>query len=92
MAVIRCDVESPRAVDGEVAAAKERRIRLVGVVFEHVIATVGKRILRAVGQGHKAFIGVFRIDRGAVFVMDGRPRKHQLDLRVIRRIDDDLPR
>ena len=92
VAVIRCDVESPRAVDGEVAAAKERRIRLVGVIFEHVIGAVGKQVLRTIGQGHEAFIGVFRIDCGTVLVVDSRPRKYQLDLRVIGRIDDDLPR
>ena len=92
MAIIRRHVEGPRAVDGEVAAAKERRMRLVGVVFEHVIGTVGKRILRAIGQGHEAFIGVFRIDRGTVLVVDCRPRKYQLNLRVIGRVDHDLPR
>ena len=92
VAIIRRHVEGPRAVNGEVAAAKERRVRLIGVVFERVSGTVGKRVLRAIGQGHKAFIDVLRIDRGTVLVVDSCPRKYQLNLRVIGRVDHDLPR
>ena len=92
MAIIRRHVESPRAVDGEVAAAKERRVRLVRVIFKRVFGAVGKRVLRAIGQGHEAFIGALRIDCGTVLVVDSRPRKYQLNLRVIGRVDHDLPR
>ena len=92
MEIIRRHVEGPRAVDGEVAAAKERRVRLIGVIFERVVGAVGKRILRAIDQGHEAFIGVFHIDRGTVLVVDSRPRKYQLNLRVIGRVDHDMPR
>ena len=92
VATIRRHVEGPRAVDGEVAAAKERRVRLIGIIFKHVVSAIGKRVLRTIGQGHEAFVGVLRINRGTAFVVDSRPRKHQLNLRVIGRVDHDLPR
>ena len=92
VAIIRRHIEGPRAVDGEVAAAKERRVRLVRIIFKHVVGAIGKRVLRAIGQGHEAFIDVLRIDCGTVLVVDSRPRKYQMNLRVIGRVDHDLPR
>lgn len=82
-----------RAIDEYRAARNAHEaLRRLGVFVRLDAVTSRHQPERAVGQGHEAFVGVLRIDRGAVFVMDGRPRKYQLNLRVIGRVDDDLPR
>ena len=84
-------VQSAGAVQREVRAAEQRGVRLVGVVFKHVGFAVGQRVLRSVGQGDEALVGLLHVHGRAVLVVDGNAREHDLHLCVFGGLHHELP-
>ena len=91
MAVRAGHRQGSRSVQREVGTAEQRGVRLVGAVFEHVFRAVGERVLRPVGQRDEALVGLLHVHGGPVLVVDGRARKDDLHLRVLRRFHRQLP-
>ena len=91
MAVRAGHRQGSRSVQREVGTAEQRGVRLVGAVFEHVFRTVGQRVLRPVGQRDEALVGLLHVHGGPVLVVNGRARKDDLHLRVLRRLHRQLP-
>ena len=91
MAVRAGHRQGSRSVQREVGTAEQRGVRLVGAVFEHVFRAVGERVLRPVGQRDEALVGLLHVHGGPVLVVNGRARKDDLHLRVLRRLHRQLP-
>ena len=89
MFVIAVDRQAAGAVDREIVPAEHCRVQRGVAVGEGVIRAVGDRVDRALRRGEKDLVRAADIDRGAVFVGNGRVFQHELDLVLLADLDHD---